>query len=216
MKHTTKLLSIIAVTCMLLGLMGCQPTTGNIGCSHSWDKGVIKTEATCTTNGLKLYTCEICGEPKTEEIPALGHNFAKTSSVEPTCTTKGYEVHTCSREGCGETKNCKFVDALGHKWSVVHDDSEWECDNGNHNNLTCGENDFLVYVFESETSNKSDFIDIIVLEDILKDDKDTVKYSNLESKLGKKIAMIKTNFGWFDFSSDDNTEITSPVWIIFG
>lgn len=40
---------------------------------HSWDGGVVTTAATCTTDGVKTYTCSVCGETKTEVIPATGH-----------------------------------------------------------------------------------------------------------------------------------------------
>ena len=37
-------------------------------CTHSWDEGEIINEATCTETGETLYTCEDCGETKTEII----------------------------------------------------------------------------------------------------------------------------------------------------
>lgn len=42
---------------------------------HAWDEGKVTKEATCTEAGEKVFTCQRCGETKTEEIPALGHNF---------------------------------------------------------------------------------------------------------------------------------------------
>lgn len=38
---------------------------------HLWDDGTVKTEPTQTQTGLKEYKCTVCGETKTEEIPAL-------------------------------------------------------------------------------------------------------------------------------------------------
>ena len=40
---------------------------------HTWDNGTV-TEATCTTDGVKTYTCTACGATKTETIPATGHD----------------------------------------------------------------------------------------------------------------------------------------------
>ena len=40
---------------------------------HTWDDGVVTTEPTCTTEGVKTFTCIGCGETKTEAIAALGH-----------------------------------------------------------------------------------------------------------------------------------------------
>ena len=42
---------------------------------HVWDEGKVTKEPTCTEKGEKLYTCTICGETKTEEVPAKGHNY---------------------------------------------------------------------------------------------------------------------------------------------
>ena len=40
-----------------------------------WDEGVITTEPTCTTAGVKTFSCSVHGETRTEELPALGHTF---------------------------------------------------------------------------------------------------------------------------------------------
>ncbi len=42
--------------------------------THSFDEGKVTTEPTCTEKGVKTFTCS-CGETKTEEIPALGHDW---------------------------------------------------------------------------------------------------------------------------------------------
>ena len=61
---------------------------------------VLETEtaATCTAQGAKVYRCS-CGETKTEVLPALGHDFALTWTVdrEPTCDTPGLKTRHCSR-----------------------------------------------------------------------------------------------------------------------
>ena len=40
-----------------------------------WNEGVITTEPTCTTAGVKTFSCSVHGETRTEELPALGHTF---------------------------------------------------------------------------------------------------------------------------------------------
>ena len=40
-----------------------------------WDEGVVTTEPTCTTAGVKTFSCSVHGETRTEELPALGHSF---------------------------------------------------------------------------------------------------------------------------------------------
>ncbi len=42
---------------------------------HDWDEGEVTTEPTCTTTGIKTFTCKRCGEERTEEIAALGHKW---------------------------------------------------------------------------------------------------------------------------------------------
>ena len=39
---------------------------------HDWDDGVVTIQPTETEKGEKTYTCKVCGETRTEEIPALG------------------------------------------------------------------------------------------------------------------------------------------------
>lgn len=41
---------------------------------HTWDSGKVTTQPTCTTAGVKTYTCTVCQATKTEEI-AAGHKY---------------------------------------------------------------------------------------------------------------------------------------------
>lgn len=43
-------------------------------CEHTWDGGTIKTSATCTSEGVKVFSCTLCGGTKNETLPALGHD----------------------------------------------------------------------------------------------------------------------------------------------
>ncbi|WP_034446335.1 FecR domain-containing protein [Butyrivibrio sp. AE2032] len=42
---------------------------------HTWDGGTITANPTCTQSGIKTYTCTMCGDTRTEEIPALNHDY---------------------------------------------------------------------------------------------------------------------------------------------
>ncbi|MDE7163666.1 MAG: hypothetical protein K2O44_06315 [Clostridia bacterium] len=42
-------------------------------CDHTWNVGVVTTQATCSATGLKTYTCTTCGETKTEVIQKTEH-----------------------------------------------------------------------------------------------------------------------------------------------
>jgi len=73
---------------------------------HKWDSGTVTTEPTETTPGVRTYTCTVCGEVKTETIPATGAHTHKWDAgkvtTEPTATTPGVRTYTCTI--CGLTK----------------------------------------------------------------------------------------------------------------
>ncbi|MBO5292489.1 MAG: SH3 domain-containing protein [Lachnospiraceae bacterium] len=61
----------------------------------------ITTEAACTSDGLKTFTCE-CGDSYTETIAATGHSFENyISNNDATDTTDGTETAQCNF--CNET-----------------------------------------------------------------------------------------------------------------
>ncbi|MBE6958384.1 MAG: hypothetical protein E7447_04450 [Ruminococcaceae bacterium] len=64
---------------------------------HSY-KEEVTTKPTCTTPGVKTFTCD-CGESYTEEIAALGHSY-KAVVTAPTCVDGGYTTYTCT--ACGD------------------------------------------------------------------------------------------------------------------
>jgi len=68
---------------------------------HSWDKGTVTTEPTCTTAGETTYECTVCEETKTEPVAAKGHSYTSSVTKEPTCTETGIRTFTCST--CGDS-----------------------------------------------------------------------------------------------------------------
>ena len=93
-----------------------QTTFAIVDCTHQWDEGKVTTPATCTTEGVKTYTCALCGAARDEAIPALGHAFGEWETTkESTCTEAGEQTRTCPR--CGETET-QPVAALGHTWDA--------------------------------------------------------------------------------------------------
>lgn len=54
-------------------------------CEHTWNEGEITTEATCTAKGVKTYTCTLCQETKTEEIPMIDHVDANNDNACDVC-----------------------------------------------------------------------------------------------------------------------------------
>ena len=69
--------------------------------AHNWDNGKVTSVATCTTVGVKTYTCSKCGATKTETIGATGHTLTQHPAKAPTETAEGnIEYWECSN--CGK------------------------------------------------------------------------------------------------------------------
>lgn len=87
---------------------------------HTWDNGTITSEASCTAEGKKTYTCKVCAATKSETIEKVAHTWDEGAVVTaPNCTEKGKNKFTCSV--CSATEE-KEVAALGHK-EVKHSSS---------------------------------------------------------------------------------------------
>ena len=84
-------------------------------CDHAWDEGAVTTEPTCTEDGVKTYTCSLCGETRTEPVPATGHTSDEgVVTTEPTCTEDGVKTYTCTV--CGQVLKTESIPATGHSW----------------------------------------------------------------------------------------------------
>ena len=80
---------------------------------HKFDEGTVTTAPTCTTEGVKTFKCQ-CGETKTEEVPALGHDKENVEAKAATCTEKGWKAYEkCKREGC-DYSTYEEIAAKGH------------------------------------------------------------------------------------------------------
>lgn len=92
----------------------------NTATGHDWhllDDDSSKAP-TCTEEGYRHYLCmNDHSHTYTETIPALGHNYKITESVDATCTTEGYDVYTCER--CGDSYNKTTTPAKGHIETVI-------------------------------------------------------------------------------------------------
>ncbi len=67
---------------------------------------------TCTSDGVNVLTCSVCGSSKKVTVPATGHAY-KSVVTAPTCTESGYTTHTCAN--CGDSYTDGIVSASGHK-----------------------------------------------------------------------------------------------------
>ena len=115
---------------------------------HIWDNGEITSPATCTTNGIKTYTCTICKETKTEMVKSTGHKPVIDAAIAPTCISDGKtEGSHCSV--CGNVLQKQFdIKATGHQW----DDGKTVLF------ATCTENGAKVYVCKTCNERKTEVI----------------------------------------------------------
>ena len=83
---------------------------------HSWGKGTVTKEASCTEAGEMTFTCtdKNCGQTMTVAIPALGHDYGEWTETRPaTCSEYGEE--TCICERC-KTSVTRSIEKLEHNY----------------------------------------------------------------------------------------------------
>ena len=105
---------------------------------HSWDAGKVTTEATCTTDGVKTYTCSVCKTTKTETIKATGHKETEIrNAVEATCQQEGYTGDKVCKT-CGATleKGTTIV-KKDHSWDAGKVTTEATCTTDGVKTYTC-------------------------------------------------------------------------------
>ena len=114
---------------------------------HSWNDGEVTTPATCTTDGVKTYTCKVCSETKTEPIKASGHSLTKVEAVAATCTEGGnneyYTCNVCKKVfKADKTTETTVADetlaALGHSMTKTEAKAATCTEPGNSEYYTCG------------------------------------------------------------------------------
>ena len=105
---------------------------------HVWGEGAITTKPTCTTSGVKTYTCSVCQKTKTEEIPATGHQHTEVRNVkEATCKEEGYTGDTYCTD-CGEKLSSGEPTAKkAHDWDEGKVTTEATCKNTGVKTYTC-------------------------------------------------------------------------------
>lgn len=85
------------------------PASGDTPCtSHNWNGGTVTKEATCTSTGVKIYTCTNagCNQTKTESIPMTDHSYgAWTRKSAATVFAAEVQQHTCSKCNKTETRS---------------------------------------------------------------------------------------------------------------
>ncbi|NLL76368.1 MAG: hypothetical protein GX235_03860 [Clostridiales bacterium] len=115
-KYSTKVLK--APTCTEEGEVeykcecGYSYTEKTDKLEHKYEEKITK-EATCEEAGEKTFTCTLCGDTKTEKIPALGHVEGLWGvTKEPTCTEDGENALYC--KNCSKILKTEVIKAKGH------------------------------------------------------------------------------------------------------
>ena len=97
---------------------------------HDWDEGTVTTPATCTTPGVKTFSCGTCSATKTETIGAKGHDFSvrqygendhwmKCSRCDATDTKEAHTggEATCTQKAVCEKCGQKYGDLKAHDFA---------------------------------------------------------------------------------------------------
>ena len=99
-----KSIAVILIVLSIVALSACKEEPAH---EHTWDEGVPTPDATCTEEGTMLFTC-VCGETKTETIPAKGHSYELGWSSDEL-----YHWHAAT---CEHTE--LFTDKAVHNWGL--------------------------------------------------------------------------------------------------
>ena len=93
------------LTASLYGLtITDMPTITVHECDNHWNDGEITTEPTCIKEGIKTFTCTICGDTKTETISKAADKHLHSEirdKKDATCKDEGYTGDTYCTD-CGE------------------------------------------------------------------------------------------------------------------
>ena len=118
-----KVSQILTVCVLCLTLVGCS-------CEHTYDNGVVSTEASCTQQGVMTYTCQKCDETMTETIPTIAHSYVEEIVKEATYAEEGTKKYTCS--SCGDNytetipvKEAEVIITVTEKEDLPKDTTAW-------------------------------------------------------------------------------------------
>ncbi|MBO5773806.1 MAG: hypothetical protein J6R44_03130, partial [Clostridia bacterium] len=120
------------------GEHGTETFTYGEALGHAWDNGVVPTDPTCETEGVKSFVCgNDATHTKTEAVDALGHAWDNgVVTTDPTCEGEGEKTFTCGNDAT-HTKT-EAVDALGHAWDNGVETTPATCTTAGEKTFTCG------------------------------------------------------------------------------
>lgn len=113
---------------------------------HDWDAGVVTTEPTIVSKGVKTFTCETCNKTKTEDVPKLeevhSHVYNQQNTdddylnSEATCTAKATYFFSCS---CGlkGSETFEYGSLAEHKFTTYIPNDNATCTKDGTKTATC-------------------------------------------------------------------------------
>ena len=87
-----------------------HPTLKSKESKHTWNNGTISTAATCTGEGVKIFTCTTCNRTRRESIPATGHIYSTSWSAD---ATKHWHNAVCKHSGLKADENAHTFSTYG-------------------------------------------------------------------------------------------------------
>ena len=113
---------------------------------HTWDDGVVLTDATCSDVGIKRVSCTVCGQTEDVEIPVNpdAHKYGDWFDyIKPTCTSDGERRRVC--EYNADHYISEILSAAGHNY-VNHEAKAPTCtENGYKAYVTCSDCDYTTF-----------------------------------------------------------------------
>ena len=91
--------------------------------NHTWDKGSVTKQPTCTMTGTKMFTCTTCQQTKTEAVKKLSHAYGAWTTLD-----NKQHVHTCT---CGASEKAN------HKWNTGKVTTDATCSSEGSKLFTC-------------------------------------------------------------------------------
>ena len=104
---------------------------------HKWDEGKIIKEATCITTGEKVYTCNVCGEIKTEEIPLTDHDIELQNVKDASCEENGYTGDKVCKKCHQVIKEGNVIPATRHSYGGFKTIIEATCEQDGEKEAVC-------------------------------------------------------------------------------
>ena len=98
---------------------------------HAWNEGVVTTEATCTKEGVKTFTCSRCQATKEESIEKIPHDYQWVVDIVATCTQEGTRHQECSVCHVVKEDSYETIEKAAHSYEVNQALSDYtECEGG--------------------------------------------------------------------------------------